>query len=189
MSKKKIKGNAGFPALSIAIVGANVNGVPNYMAVGFVGGVNVTPPIFMVSLNRNHHTPKGIIENGTFSINIPTPEIIVETDYVGLVSGRKKDKSKIFETFYGDLGTAPMITECAICYELEYLKKTEFVMDITYFGEVKNIYVDEKAYKDGKPDLSLLNPLIFSGFDGSYYKIGEKLGRAWKIGAKYNKEE
>jgi flavin reductase (DIM6/NTAB) family NADH-FMN oxidoreductase RutF len=44
------------PVVPIVLVGANVNGKPNYMAVGFVSGVNVKPAIVYVSLNQNHHT-------------------------------------------------------------------------------------------------------------------------------------
>ena len=49
--------------------------------------VHLKPAIIYVSLNKNHHTPKGIIENGTFSINVPSADFVVETDYCGPVSG------------------------------------------------------------------------------------------------------
>ena len=80
MGKIKVGSFNPLPVIPIVIVGANVNRKPNYMAVGFVGGVNVKPPIVCVSLNKNHHTPKGIIENGTFSINVPSVDHVIETD-------------------------------------------------------------------------------------------------------------
>ena len=43
--------------------------------------------------------------------------MISETDYCGLVSGRKTDKSNIFNVFYGELETAPMIMECPVSIE------------------------------------------------------------------------
>lgn len=65
------------PVAPIVLVGANVNGKPNYMAVGFVNGVHVKPAIVYVSLNKNHHTPKGIIENNTFSLNVPSADYVI----------------------------------------------------------------------------------------------------------------
>lgn len=106
MGKTKVGSFNPMPIMPIVLVGANVNGKPNYMAVGFVGGVNVKPATVCVSLNKVHHTPKGIIENGTFSINIPSADYVTETDYCGLVSGKTTDKSGVFTTFYGELETA-----------------------------------------------------------------------------------
>ena len=33
--------------------------------------------------------------------------MVDKVDYCGLVSGRKDDKAKLFQVFYGDLKTAP----------------------------------------------------------------------------------
>lgn len=62
-----------------------------------------------ISLNKSHYTCTGIKENGTFSINIPSVEMVAKTDYCGLVSGNDGDKSILFHTFYGILENAPMI--------------------------------------------------------------------------------
>lgn len=36
---------------------------------------------------------------------------MVETDYVGLVSGRDTDKSTVFKSFLGSVDKAPLITD------------------------------------------------------------------------------
>ena len=173
------------PFMPIVLVGTNVNKKPNYMAVGFAGGINVRPAVVVVSLNKHHHTPKGITENGTYSINIPSNELVVETDYCGLVSGNKTDKSKIFTTFYGELETAPMIEECPITAECKFLKSVEFEMDIAYFGEIHQVYVNEDLMVNKKIDVFKANPMFYSAFDSSYRIMGENLGQAWKIGRNY----
>jgi len=38
-------------------------------------------------------------KNRAFSVNIPPESLVVETDYVGIVSGKKTDKSNVFEIF------------------------------------------------------------------------------------------
>ncbi len=175
------------PIVPIVLVGANVNGKPNYMAVGFVGGVNVRPAVVCVSLNKVHHTPKGILENGTFSINIPSADYVVETDYCGLVSGKTTDKSNIFTTFYGELETAPMIEEFPIVCECKYIdEKIEFAMDIAYFGEVHQVYMSEDVVAgDKKIDITKANPIIYSGIENQYRTIGENVGQGWSIGRDY----
>jgi flavin reductase (DIM6/NTAB) family NADH-FMN oxidoreductase RutF len=39
------------------------------------------------------------------------------TDYCEIVSGKKNDKSRIFDLFYGELKTAPMIKDCPLNME------------------------------------------------------------------------
>jgi len=175
------------PIVPIVLVGANVNGKPNYMAVGFVGGVNVKPAVVCVSLNKVHHTPKGILENGTFSINVPSADYVIETDYCGLVSGKTTDKSNIFTTFYGELETAPMIEEFPITCECKYIdEKIEFAMDIAYFGEVHQVYMSEDVVADDKKiDIIKANPIIYSGIENLYRTIGENVGQGWSIGRDY----
>ena len=156
------------------------------MTVGFVNGVNIKPSIVCISLNKKHHTPKGIIENGTFSINIPSADYITETDYCGLVSGKTTDKSNIFTTFYGELETAPMIEEFPITCECKYIDiKVEFEMDILYFGEVHQVYMNEEIIRGNKGvDIIKANPLI-SGIDNLYRTVGESVGQAYQDGWKY----
>ena len=120
MGKVKTGAYNPLPVVPIVLVGATVNGKPNYIPVGFVNGVNIKPPIVYISLNNKHHTPQGIIENGTFSINIPSANYVIETDYCGLVSGKNADKSNIVTTFYNELKTAPMIEEFPITAECRY---------------------------------------------------------------------
>ena len=93
-----------FPMPTI-LVGANVNGKPNYITIAHCGIVALSH--ISISLRKGRYTSSGIKENGTFSVNIPSEEMVKETDYCGLFSGKDTDKSKLFQTFYGTLDTAP----------------------------------------------------------------------------------
>ncbi len=164
-----------------------MNGKPNYVAVGFVNGVNVKPPIVYVSLNKKHHTSQGIIENGTFSINVPSAGYVIETDYCGLVSGKHVDKSGIFTVFYGELETAPMIEEFPITCECRYTgQNVEFGMDTVYFGEVIQVYVNEEVVDANRRiDVAKANPIYYSGLENRYRTLGEDVGTGWSIGRQY----
>lgn len=171
------------PVVPTVVVGTNVDGKPNYLAVGFVSGVNIKPPILGVSLNRKHYSIKGLLENGTFSVNIPSVDNLLATDYCGLVSGRSVDKASLFTSFYGELQTAPMIEEFPIVCECKYTgQKVDFAMDTIYFGEVVQAYVNQDLYKKGQPaDILRINPLL-TGLDRQYRVVGQSIGKAFSIG-------
>jgi flavin reductase (DIM6/NTAB) family NADH-FMN oxidoreductase RutF len=114
MQKLNIDTNAYLYPMPLVLVGTEVGGKPNFMTVGWVSRVNFKPPMIAISINKAHHTPKGILENGAFSINVPTRSMVEVTDYCGLVSGRTADKSELFRTFYGELQGTPMIAECPL---------------------------------------------------------------------------
>ena len=53
-------------------------------------------------------------------------------------------------------------------------------------GEIVNVIADEKVLDEkGKVDLSKINAFVFDQFQNGYYKIGEKVGDAWKSGQKF----
>lgn len=172
------------PIAPIALLGALVGGRPNFMAVGFISGANVSPPIISISINKKQYTIEGIVENRTFSVNFPSADYVGQTDYCGLVSGRDKDKSGIFTPFFGELGTAPMIQEFPITCECELLdREIEFEMDRVFFGRVAMVYANSEILIEPKGiDVPRSGIFYFSGLENAYKSQGEYLGKAWSSG-------
>ncbi len=168
--------------MPVTLVGANVEGKPNYLAVGYCGIMNHRPPIISVALNRRHFTNAGIKANGTFSVNLPSAEMVEITDFCGIVSGQKVDKADLFETFYGRLGTAPMIKECPLNLECRLIQMIDFGWDEAFIGEIVAAYSDESYLSEGIPDMRKLRPMVFSTEDNGYWAIGERLGQAFSVG-------
>lgn len=170
------------------IIGAIVDEKPNFMTCTWVSRLNRTPPIWLASINVKHYTMEGIRKNQIFSINFPSVDIIKETDYIGITSGRKADKSKFFKLFYGDT-KAPMIKDCTINIELSVKDIIELPDHFIVIGTAVNTYIDEKYLTDGKPDVKKMNPIIYFGIEGnpSYWSVGEKLANAFKLGREYKK--
>jgi len=54
------------------LVGANVDGKANFLAVGGGGVANAEPPMIGVPIRHQRYTLKGIQQNLTFSINTPS---------------------------------------------------------------------------------------------------------------------
>ena len=53
--------------IPIVLAGANVDGKPNYATLGDCGVMGIRPPLVYVSLNQEHYTTQGIVEQFTRS--------------------------------------------------------------------------------------------------------------------------
>lgn len=104
------------------------------------------------------------------------------TDYCGIVSGRKVDKSGLFKLFYGESKTAPMIAEFPLNMECKLVESIALPSNTLYIGEIVNAYSDERYLTDGKLDYRKIDPLLLTMPDNTYWRFGEKVGDAWKDG-------
>ncbi len=169
--------------MPLVLVGAKVGDKPNFLAVAWVAKVNYDPAMVAVALGGEHFTNQGILDNKCFSVNVPSVDLIEKADYCGLVSGKKKDKSKLFDVFYGELG-APMIKECPISMECELKETVSLPGDKLFIGSVRGVYSEERYLKSGKPDPQKMRPFIYSSSDKNYWSLGEVVGKAYSDGKK-----
>ena len=179
MEKIKIGTNAFLYPMPVTLVGTIIEGRPNFMPVGWIARVNLNPPLIGMGLNKRHYTPSGIEANQTFSVNIPGRDLMEETDYCGIVSGREVDKSGLFEIFYGELKTAPMIKQCSLCMECRLYQTVPLPSHHLFLGEIVGAYTEERYLTDGKPDVCKMNPFLLTMPDNNYWAVGEQLGKAW----------
>lgn len=153
-----------YPLQAAVIIGANVDGKPDFMASAWGSTVSLKRPM---GVGVEHDTPicKGILQNMTLSVNIPSFDMVKEVDSLVSVSGAesaKKAKDSKFKVFYGKLDTAPMIEQCLV--NLEF--RVEHVIDLgshtQFIGYVEETHVSEDYLTDGKPDFRKIKPLWFS---------------------------
>jgi len=168
--------------MPVTLVGTQVEGRVNFMTVGWISRVNANPPYIGIGINKNHYTAIGILENGGFSVNFPSADMVEKTDYCGIVSGRKEDKSKLFEVFYGKFETAPMIKECPLNLECGLVETMEFPTNYLFVGEILAAYSEEQYMTDGKLDIEKMKPLLLTMPDNSYWTVGDYKKPAWKTG-------
>ncbi|NVM16536.1 MAG: flavin reductase family protein [Candidatus Lokiarchaeota archaeon] len=191
--KKKIKSSSYLFPRPVVLIGANIDGRPNFEPLAYVSSVEDKPPLISIASYETHFTNIGIKENGTFSVNTPSEEIIAGTDYCGIVSGKEADKSEVFDVFYGELKTAPMINKAPLNLECKVIK-TIAIKDLTgaeeghelFIGEVVNAYAEEKYLTEGGPDISKINTFTYAM--KQYWEVGESIAKAWEIGKKYIKD-
>ncbi len=118
-----------------------------------------------------------------YSVNIPTVDMVEVTDYTGLVSGKRVDKSKLFEVFYGELKAAPMIIRCPITMECRVVEVVSLPTNSFFIGEIVGIFSEERFLTEGKPDVKKVNPFLLTMPDNRFWSIGECVGNAWNAGS------
>ena len=170
---------------STVLVGADVDGQPDFVTVAWVTIACGTPPHIAIALNHVRHSFKGIKQNKTFSVNIPNTAMVRETDYCGLATGAKTDKARDcnFEVFYGEVANAPFIEQCPVnigCIAEHIIKLGSHYL---IAGPVKEILVSDDCLTEGKPDATKIGPFVVVTTPAlTYYGLGEPLGPAFRIG-------
>lgn len=177
--------NALYPSLT-TIVGADVDGKPNWITIAHIGIMNHAhgdvPQYLSIGSNSSHYTNIGIREHKEFSINIPSQAMLEITDYAGLVSGENVDKSDLFPVERGSLKHAPLIASCPVSMELRLDQTVKLGSHEIFIGEVVNTYINESCLTEGKPDLAKIDPILFDFMMIDYWSIGKRTGKPWRDG-------
>jgi flavin reductase (DIM6/NTAB) family NADH-FMN oxidoreductase RutF len=178
-----------YPTLTL-LVGTLVAGKPNFITIAHQGILNhANPQYISIGVGKTHYSNQGIKLNKTFSINVPSEDLVIPTDYVGMYSGHKHDKSKLFDVFYGELKTAPMIKSCGLNAECKLYDVYDLPTHEVFIGEIVQTYCEESILREGKIDISKLNPLLFDMSSRKYWSLGREVAQCWSVGKNYKPEE
>lgn len=167
------------------LVGVNVDGKANFMAVAWGGIANGEPPMVSVAIRHSRYSLKGIRQNMTFSVNVPPCDMVREADYCGLKSGAKFDKAEVcgFKVFYGKLESAPLIEQCPINLECKVVHILNLGSHALVIGRIEETHASESCLTDGKPDVAKIRPFIYTPTPTSCYQaFGEVVAQAFSIG-------
>ena len=164
------------------ILGTHYEGKINFMALDWLTRVNFKPAMLGICVNRIHASNEAIRNTGEFSVNVPSVDMVEITDYTGLVSGKNVDKSGLFEFFYGQLKTAPMIKQCPVSMECKVIQTVDLPTNTFFIAEIIDIYSEDRFLTEGKPDVKKMNPFLLTMPDNRFWSIGECVGRAWNAG-------
>jgi len=170
------------------ILGTHLEGKVNYMALDWLTRVNFKPAMLGICVNKGNASHDAIVETGEFSINVPSTDMVEVTDYVGLVSGKRVDKSGLFKVFYGALEAAPMIRECPLNMECRIGQQVDLPTNSFFIAEIVTIYCDEDATSEGKPDTAKIKPFVLTMPDNRFWALGDCIGKAWDAGKSLRKK-
>jgi len=168
--------------LPVCLIGANVQGKPTFEAIAWFNMVDYDPCLIGFSSEASHYTNRGVKENETFSVNIPASTMAPETDFCGMHSGEKIDKSEIFDVFYGELQTAPMISKMPINVECKLTQIIRLSHAEFFIGEIVGVYIDNEYLINDKPDIESIDPLLYEDGLCNYWSLGERVAKAFDVG-------
>ena len=170
------------PVLMIATY--NEDGTVNVMNAAW--GTMVERNIVALNLTETHKTVQNIKARKAFTVSIADAKHVVEADYFGIASGNKvEDKlSKAGLTCVkSDLVDAPVINEFPICLECEFIEYQSGEYGLGVIGKVLNTLADERVLKDGRIDIDAVEAIAFDPYTHGYYKVGGRVGNAFKDGS------
>ena len=144
----------------------------------------------VLNLSENHKTVKNIKERKAFTVSIADASHVVEADYFGVVSGNnvkdKFEKSGLTAT-KSLVVDAPVINEFPICMECEFVEYQNDETGCGVIGKIVKVTADEKVVDGEIVDISKVDAIAFDPFTHGYYKVGERVGEAFKNGFKLKK--
>lgn len=171
-----------FPQPVLIIGTYDENGKANAMNAAWGGIVGMDEIIIDLS---KHKTTENILLNRAFTVSVADAEHVAACDYVGLVSGNKEpDKMEKagFTTTKSQFVNAPVINELPVTLECELL---EVIGGSKFLGKIKNVSVDERVLgTDGEISLEKFSPITYDTVHYGYYRLGERVGNAFKDGEK-----
>jgi len=181
--------------MPVLVIGANVDDKPNFMTAVWGGIANGEPPMISVAIRPHRYTHKGITQNSTFSVNMPSVDLVREADYCGIVSGSKVNKAEAckFNVFYGKLGSAPLIEQCPINLECKVVQIVKLDSHSLVIGRIEETHISENCLTDGEPDMNKIKPITYTTdlgrFGRQYLAFGEFIGKAFSIGREVKASE
>lgn len=170
------------------VVGSyDVNEHPNIMTVAWGGICCSVPPCLAISLQKTRLTYTNILQQKAFTINIPSTNYVIETDYVGIASGKTDNKFTVtgLTPKKSDVVNAPYVDEFSLIFECKLIHAVEIGIHTQFIGQIMGIKADDEVLdQNGMPVVGMVRPIISSASDRAYYAFGEYLGQAYHNGLK-----
>ncbi|BBB89545.1 MAG TPA: flavin reductase family protein [Methylomusa anaerophila] len=163
------------------------NGEPNIMAAAWGGICCSSPPSLGVSLQKSRASYGNILRTKSFTISIPSQKHVVETDYVGIVSGKDNDKFSVtgLTPVRSEVVNAPYVEEFPLILECRLTHLFEIGVHTQFIGEIVDVKADEDVLgENGLPILAKVNSFTYSTTERAYYGSGEYLGQSHSVGLK-----
>lgn len=160
------------------------NGRANAMNAAW-GGISDTYELSLC-ISAGHKTTKNILARKAFTVSMADVAHMAACDYVGIVSGNdvpdKLEKAGLHTT-RSEFVDAPLFDELPMAVECRLLSYDPSNGHLV--AEIVNVSADESVLgPDGKIDPEKLDPITFDPVNNTYRRLGEKVGNAFKDGAK-----
>lgn len=177
MKIKKSPWTALFPCPVVLVTCVDSRGRPNIITLAWVGTVCSDPPMLGLGIRPQRHSFKLIEDSGEFIVNIPTKDILEETDFCGMVSGKEVDKfsQTRLTPDYAEKVKPPLIRECPVNIECVVKKKIPLGVHHLFLGEIVCVHLDQEILDEKEEiDFNKISPFVYN--QGKYWSLHRKIG-------------
>ena len=170
------------PVFILATYGED--GTPDAMNAAW-GGISDDTQLSLC-ISAGHKNTANLLARKAFTVSMATVDQLVPCDYVGIESCNKvadKVAKAGWHTTKSEFVDAPLIDELPMAVECRLVSYDPDSCCLV--GEIVNVSADESVLGvDGKIDPEKLRPITFDPIHNAYRVLGEKVGNAFRDGAK-----
>lgn len=177
-----------FPMPVLMVATYNEDGTVNVMNAAW--GTMVDRDVVALNLTESHKTVQNIKARKAFTVSIADAKHMAEADYFGVASGNQvadKLSAAGLTATKSEKVDAPVINEFPLCMECEFIEYQGGTYGLGVIGKVVNTTADEAVLKDGRVDVDAVGAIAFDPYTHGYYKVGGRVGEAFKDGLKLKK--
>lgn len=170
-------GNMLYPVPPVLVTCHNKKGESNMLTVAWAGTICSTPAMLSISVRKERYSHAMLMETGEFVVNLPTEDLVWETDEAGVRSGRDLNKWESLHLHQeeGKILSVPMILECPVNMECKVKQVLELGSHDLFLAEIVAVHVDS-ALLDEKKRLQLEKAKLLAYSHGQYFGLGNVLG-------------
>lgn len=171
-------GNMLNPVPAVMVSVADKDGNANIITVGWAGTICTNPPMLSISVRPERYSYHMIEETGEFVVNLTTKDLVKETDYCGVKSGRDVDKFDVLGLTKLEMEhvKAPGISESPVNIECKVREINKLGSHHMFIADVVGVTVDDK-FMDETNRFHINDTELIMYSHGEYFALGEKLGK------------
>ena len=162
----------------------------NIITVAWTGIINTDKPMCYISVRKERYSHDIIKENKEFVINLTSKDLVYQTDWCGVKSGRDVDKFKEMKLTKekAKFVKCPLIKESPVSIECRVKEIRELGSHDMFMAEILSIDADESYIDDkGAFDITKCNLITYA--NGKYFTLGKQIGKfGYSVAKKKNRK-
>ncbi|MDD6919710.1 MAG: flavin reductase family protein [Eubacteriales bacterium] len=150
MGKITMKPGTMLNPLPVVLVSCTDGVEDNLITIAWTGIINTNPPMTYVSVRKSRKSHSMIADSGEFVINLVTEDIVKETDFCGVRSGRDVDKFEVcsLKKEKADKVDAPLVAQSPLNIECVVKEIKEFGSHDMFIAEIVAVHGSEDLFDD-----------------------------------------
>jgi len=182
MGQERIQWKPGtmiYPLPAVMVSCGNEQTGYNIITIAWTGTINTNPPMCYISIQPKRYSYNLIKEQGDFVINLTTRNLVRETDWCGVQSGRDFDKFKEtgLTAITASMVKSPLIKESPVNIECKVTEIKELGSHHMFLAEVLTVNADPEFLDPDTKAFDMQKAALLAYSHGKYCGLTNPLGK------------